>query len=151
VDLLEAACDLGIFWSLMTTPYQFNILKDLIRADLYAESGAQARGMSCLVGLGLWEGEFEGVPRQWLRWCDQDGEWLLLDTERERLAKERERLAKEQERVAKEQLQNQLLQAARTLLSRGISLTDVVNMLGLSNDQIQQLTSGSESNSDSQP
>jgi Uma2 family endonuclease len=36
------------------------------------------------VGLGLWQGEFEGVTRSWLRWCDQEGHWLLLDTEQQR-------------------------------------------------------------------
>ncbi|MGF1523940.1 MAG: Uma2 family endonuclease [Leptolyngbyaceae cyanobacterium] len=55
------------------------------------------------VGLGLWEGIFEAAPGRWLRWCDAEGNWLLTDTEQERLAKEQERLAKEQERLAKEQ------------------------------------------------
>ncbi|NJN20019.1 MAG: Uma2 family endonuclease [Leptolyngbya sp. RL_3_1] len=41
------------------------------------------------IGLGLWEGTFEAVPGYWLRWCDRDGNWLLTDTEQERLAKER--------------------------------------------------------------
>ncbi|MEB3213063.1 MAG: Uma2 family endonuclease [Leptolyngbyaceae bacterium] len=55
------------------------------------------------IGLGIWEGEFEGVSGHWLRWCDRDGNWLLTDTEQERHAKEQERFAKEQERFAKEQ------------------------------------------------
>ncbi|MFG6099788.1 hypothetical protein SPB21_31385 [Leptothoe sp. ISB3NOV94-8A] len=33
------------------------------------------------IGLGLWEGYFEGLPGPWLRWCDVDGNWLLTDTE----------------------------------------------------------------------
>jgi len=33
------------------------------------------------IGLGLWPGEFEGATNLWLRWCDQDGHWLLTDTE----------------------------------------------------------------------
>jgi Uma2 family endonuclease len=33
------------------------------------------------IGLGLWEGEFEGIPGRWLRWCDRTGDWLLTDTE----------------------------------------------------------------------
>ena len=43
------------------------------------------------LGLGLWEGTFEGVPGHWLRWCDQAGDWFLTDTEQERQAKEQER------------------------------------------------------------
>lgn len=34
------------------------------------------------IGLGLWQGEFEGIPACWLRWCDAAGNWLLTDTER---------------------------------------------------------------------
>jgi Uma2 family endonuclease len=33
------------------------------------------------VGLGVWEGEFEGIWGHWLRWCDAEGNWLLTDTE----------------------------------------------------------------------
>lgn len=33
------------------------------------------------VGLGIWEGEFEGIPSHWLRWCDAQGGWFLTDTE----------------------------------------------------------------------
>ena len=55
------------------------------------------------LGLGIWSGEFQRTPGQWLRWCDQDGQWILTETERERQAKEQERRAKERERRAKEQ------------------------------------------------
>ena len=33
------------------------------------------------LGLGLWQGEFAGVTRQWLRWYDAAGNWVLTDTE----------------------------------------------------------------------
>jgi Uma2 family endonuclease len=42
------------------------------------------------LGLGIWSGEFQRTPGQWLRWCDQDGDWLLTETEQERQAKEQE-------------------------------------------------------------
>jgi len=115
--------------------------------DSYQEQPVQQEGNlkiwlpGLAVGLGLWQGEFEGVPRQWLRWCDQNGNWLLLDTEQAQLAKEQERLAKEQERLAKEQMQNQLLQAARTLLAQGMAMDDVVRTLALTDEQIKQLDS----------
>ena len=39
------------------------------------------------LGLTLWDGEFEGVPSQWLRWCDRDGRVISTGAERaERLA-----------------------------------------------------------------
>lgn len=34
------------------------------------------------LGLTLWEGEFEGVPSQWLRWCNRDGQLIPTGAER---------------------------------------------------------------------
>ncbi|WP_133796876.1 hypothetical protein [Prosthecobacter fusiformis] len=34
------------------------------------------------LGLMLWEGEFEGVTHQWLRWCDREGKMLFTGQER---------------------------------------------------------------------
>ena len=91
------------------------------------------------VGLGVWQGDFEGVTRSWLRWCDQEGNWLLLDTEQERLAREQERLAREQERLAKERAQAQLVQAAQTMVARGMAINEVVGLLGLTEEQLRQV------------
>jgi Uma2 family endonuclease len=39
------------------------------------------------IGLGIWQGEYSGVTRQWLRWYDAKNHWLPTDAERaERLA-----------------------------------------------------------------
>ena len=43
------------------------------------------------LGLGLWEGEYQGLTRQWLRWCDQDNNWLPTPEERERQRAEQEK------------------------------------------------------------
>ena len=72
------------------------------------------------IGLGIWQGEFEGVTAAWLRWCDRDGNWLLTDTE---------------------QAQAQLLQAARNLLATGMELEQVSQILNLSESQTQALRS----------
>jgi hypothetical protein len=72
------------------------------------------------IGLGLWDDYFEGLPGPWLRWCDSAGNWLLTDTEQERLAKEQERLAKEQECIAKEQAQARADRLAEQLRSLGV-------------------------------
>ncbi|NJL44877.1 MAG: Uma2 family endonuclease [Leptolyngbyaceae cyanobacterium SM2_3_12] len=91
------------------------------------------------IGLGIWEGAFEGATRPWLRWCDQNGNWLLLDTEQERIAKEQERTAKERERTAKEQAQAQLVQAARNLLTKGMAIDEIVMLLELTEEQLNQV------------
>lgn len=77
------------------------------------------------IGLGIWQGEFEGVTAAWLRWCDQEGNWLLTDTE----------LAQQQ----LEQAQTQLLQAAQNLLATGMDLAQVAQILNLSDSQVQAL------------
>ncbi|MBD2463047.1 Uma2 family endonuclease [Oscillatoria sp. FACHB-1407] len=84
------------------------------------------------IGLGLWEGIFEGVHSTWLRWCDENGNWQLTDTEQERLEKE-------QERLEKEQAQAQVLQAARNLLATGMTMAQVAELLGLSAEQMNRL------------
>jgi Uma2 family endonuclease len=33
------------------------------------------------IGLAIWQGQFEGMPKSWLRWCDANGDLLLTDTE----------------------------------------------------------------------
>lgn len=36
------------------------------------------------LGLGLWEGEFQGIERSWLRWYDAQGNWIPTEAEQER-------------------------------------------------------------------
>ncbi|MBE9126530.1 MULTISPECIES: Uma2 family endonuclease [unclassified Coleofasciculus] len=96
------------------------------------ESNPQVWLADLNIGLGLWEGNFEGISSSWLRWCDEDGNWLLTDTEQERLEKE-------QERQAKEQAQAQVLQAAKNLLATGMTVVQVAELLGLSTEQVSSL------------
>jgi Uma2 family endonuclease len=77
------------------------------------------------IGLGIWQGEFEGVTAAWLRWCDQEGHWLLTDTE--------------QAQQQLEQAQTQVLQAAQNLLATGMDLAQVSQILNLSKVQAQAL------------
>ncbi len=86
------------------------------------------------LGLGIWQGEFEGVTAAWLRWCDQAGHWLLTDTEQAQQQLE-------QERQAKEHAQTQVLQAAQKLLATGMALAQVTQILSLSEAQAQALHS----------
>ncbi|MBK1989845.1 Uma2 family endonuclease [Sphaerospermopsis aphanizomenoides BCCUSP55] len=36
------------------------------------------------LGLGLWQGAFEGIERLWLRWYDSSGNWIPTPVEKER-------------------------------------------------------------------
>lgn len=83
------------------------------------------------VGLGLWQGEFEGITRQWLRWYNEQG-WVPTDTEQERQDKE---LALERA----EQAESQLQQVALNLLRQGMAQEQVAKLTGLSQMQIQKL------------
>ncbi|NET58170.1 MAG: Uma2 family endonuclease [Symploca sp. SIO2E6] len=42
------------------------------------------------LGLGLWQGEYKERDRQWLRWYDKEGNWILTDTEQESQRADRE-------------------------------------------------------------
>ena len=103
------------------------------------------------VGLGLWTGEYEGITRQWLRWYDDQGNWIPTDTEQERLEKEQERLEKEQERLEKElaleranQAESQLQQIVLNLLQQGMAIAQIAAITGFSPEQVQQLSHESQ-------
>lgn len=36
------------------------------------------------LGLGLWQGEYQGINWLWLRWYDEQGNLILTDAEREK-------------------------------------------------------------------
>lgn len=86
------------------------------------------------IGLGIWTGTFDGILRNWLRWCDREGNWFLTDTEQERFLRE-------QEQLEKQQAQAQVLQAARNLLATGMPFEQVAQILSLSEAQVEVLQS----------
>jgi Uma2 family endonuclease len=48
------------------------------------------------LGLGLWQGLYQGIEGQWLRWYDASGNWLETDAERaDRQAERADRLAQQ--------------------------------------------------------
>lgn len=77
------------------------------------------------LGLGLWQGEYEGITRQWLRWYDDQSQWIPTDTEQAL------------ERV--EQVEAQLRQVVRNLLQSGMDVQQVAQLTGLSKAQVGQL------------
>jgi Uma2 family endonuclease len=106
------------------------------------------------IGLGIWRGTFEGVSRNWLRWYDDQDNWILTDTElaqrqaqleQERAEAERERAEAERERAQAEaeranQAEAQLRDVALNLIQSGMSIAQTTQLTGLTEAQIQDLT-----------
>ncbi|GBE94456.1 hypothetical protein NCWK1_4232 [Nostoc cycadae WK-1] len=44
---------------------------------------------SLQLGLGLWQGSYQGIERLWLRWYDTDGNWIPTPVEQESQRAER--------------------------------------------------------------
>ena len=73
------------------------------------------------LGLGLWQGAFEDVTRHWLRWYDDQENWIPTDAERAT------------------QAEAQLRQVALNLLQQGMTVEQVAQLTGLSLEQVQGL------------
>jgi len=72
------------------------------------------------LGLELWQGEFQGINRLWLRWYDTQGNWILTEAERERQRAEHERQRAEHERQRAEATQARLDALMERLRESGI-------------------------------
>jgi Uma2 family endonuclease len=120
------------------------------------------------LGLGLWEGEFDGIERSWLRWYDAQGNWTLTEAEhqqqraerqRQRAVQERQKAEQEQQRAEQQQqraeqeqqraeqqqqradaAEDQLRQVVMNLLQANLSVTQVANMTGLTEEQVRRMT-----------
>ncbi|NJR38485.1 MAG: Uma2 family endonuclease [Leptolyngbyaceae cyanobacterium CSU_1_4] len=119
------------------------------------------------LGLGLWEGEFDGIERLWLRWYDTHGDWVLTEAEyqqqraerqRQRALQERQRAEQEQQRAEQQQQRaeqeqqraeqqqrradaaaDQLRQVVANLLQANLSVTQVASMTGLTEEKVRQI------------
>jgi Uma2 family endonuclease len=81
------------------------------------------------LGLGLWEGEYQGLTRQWLRWYDKENNWLPMPEEQEKQRAEQEKQRAEQEKQRAEQEKQradsaelEVAKLRQLLLEQGISL-----------------------------
>lgn len=72
------------------------------------------------LGLGLWQGEYRGKHRQWLRWYDAQGNWIPTTAEQERQENELAQVRVEQERQEKELAQARAERLAERLRQAGI-------------------------------
>jgi Uma2 family endonuclease len=92
------------------------------------------------LGLGVWEGPYQGAMGLWLRWYDGAGDWLPTPAERaeqesqraeqERLRAEQESQRAEQERLRAEQAEILLAEER----SRSQKLLDQLRLLGVNPD-----------------
>jgi Uma2 family endonuclease len=71
------------------------------------------------LGLGIWQGEFEGINRCWLRWYDATGNWSPTDVELAVAETERER---QKRRLLTEKLKSL---SPEQLTALGINLEDL--------------------------
>jgi hypothetical protein len=63
------------------------------------------------LGIGLWQGSYQGVERLWLRWYDRNLNWILTPEEHER---QRANMA-----------ELELAKLRSLLLSRGIDFMEI--------------------------
>ncbi|NEO24957.1 Uma2 family endonuclease [Moorena sp. SIO4A5] len=80
------------------------------------------------LGIGLWLGQYRGLNRLWLRWYDQDGNWIPTEAERTELQRQRaelERQRAEHERQQKELAQQRAEQLAERLRQMGINPDEI--------------------------
>ena len=74
-----------------------------LRGSHYESLSIQEQGVwleQAELGLGLWEGQYQGINRLWLRWYDQNGNWILTPAEQE--AQRAEQATQRAERLAQQ-------------------------------------------------
>ncbi|NJK78917.1 MAG: Uma2 family endonuclease [Chloroflexaceae bacterium] len=65
------------------------------------------------LGLTVWEGDYEGMQTEWLRWCDRDGNLLLTGGERARRAEQQAKEERTRAEAAEQTAEQQRLRAER--------------------------------------
>jgi Uma2 family endonuclease len=55
------------------------------------------------IGLGLWSGSYQGVERLWLRWYDEEGNWIATPAEKEKQRADQEKQRADQEKQRADQ------------------------------------------------
>lgn len=95
-----------VYEQILRVPYYvvFNRYTDELQAfqlegDRYTKLQLQEPRLwlqSVQLGIGLWQGTYQDIQRQWLRWYDASGNWVLTPAEREaqQIDQERRRVAR---------------------------------------------------------
>jgi len=77
------------------------------------------------IGLGLWQGEFQGLARLWLRWYDAEGNWLPTEAEKQQQIADRQRQRAEQAESRASEAESQLEALRQRLRAAGINPEDI--------------------------
>ncbi len=109
-----------VYERLLRVPYYivFNRYTNELRAfqlvaDRYSEQTLPPAKLwmpSLELGLGLWQGSYQGITRQWLRWYNAAGDWILTSAEQEHQFGEQAQQRAEQEHQRAERLAARLRQ-----------------------------------------
>ena len=103
-----------VYEQILRIPYYFvfNRYTDELQAfglvrESYQPISVQGKGVwleKAKLGLGLWQGSYQGINRQWLRWYDLNSQWILTPTEQETqlVIQERQRAEQEKQRAEQE-------------------------------------------------
>ncbi|MEM7648347.1 MAG: Uma2 family endonuclease [Cyanobacteria bacterium P01_A01_bin.70] len=84
------------------------------------------------LGLGIWQGHYQGIHRSWLRWYDANEQWIPTPQE----AFEQERQRAEQER---QQAENKIQAIAQKLIQANLDIVQIAEITGLPVEDVQQL------------
>ena len=100
----------------MTPPSKWTVYEDILKVPYYITYSRYSDTLRCFqlseskyveaeldpdnprfwldalqIGIGIWQGEYKGGTRSWLRWFDANGQWILTEAESERLRADEER------------------------------------------------------------
>jgi Uma2 family endonuclease len=74
------------------------------------------------LGIGIWNGSYQGIVGQWLRWYNQAGNWILTNEERTQIADKR--LVQANLEADQERKKNELLSAK--LKELGVNVDEII-------------------------
>ncbi len=84
------------------------------------------------IGLGLWVGDFQSINRNWLRFFDTEGQWILTPTEFERQRADQAQQTAQQARQQAEQARQEADQARQ----QAARLAEILRAQGLDPDRL---------------
>ncbi len=90
------------------------------------------------IGLGLWQGEYEGISRQWLRWLDVERNWIptaLEEAEQQLEEAEQQQAQERQQRLTAEQQREQERQQRLIAEEKMARMAEQLRALGINPDQ----------------
>lgn len=90
-------------------------------------------------GLGLWQGEYQGINRLWLRWYDSQDRWIPTEAEDAIATAQQERILKKDAIARAQQAELQLQRVTLNLLQSGMAIEQVATITGVSVEKVQEM------------